>query len=74
VDRHSVGEPRAEESVDVRVGRAVMAAVLMDREDPLGGSGGAAEGVLDRVPKDALRQSPVEALEALRRGVVDGSG
>ena len=32
VDRHSVLEPRAQESMDVRVGRAILSTVLMDRK------------------------------------------
>src|SRR5437867_3505771 len=36
VDRHSVLEPRAEESMDVRVRRAILSTVLMDRKHPLG--------------------------------------
>jgi len=71
VARHPVLEPRAEQSMHVRVGRAVLAAVLMDREDALGTSSDAAESLLDGVTKDALRKVSVEPLEALGRGVVD---
>ena len=72
VYRHSVVEPRAEERVHMRVGGAVLTAVLMDCEDALGTSSGAAEGLLDGVAQDALGRVPVEAPETLRRGVVDG--
>ena len=65
VDRHSVREPRAEQSMYVRVDRAVLAAVLMDRENALSTSSGAGESPLDSVaqdhaPKDA-RQSVASA-------------
>jgi hypothetical protein len=69
VDRHAILEARAEESVHVRVGGAIPAAVLVDREHPLGAPGGSTEGLLDGVTKNALAEEAVEPLEALRRGL-----
>jgi hypothetical protein len=71
VDRHSVFEPRAEHSMHVRMGRAVLAAVLMDCEDALCAARGTAESLFDGVAQDALRKPPVDPLEALNCGVVD---
>ncbi len=56
----------------VRVGGAAQAAVLMDGEDALGASGGAAEGLLDGVTQNAIAEVAVEPAEALGRGVVHG--
>ena len=56
----------------VRVGWAVLAAVLMDCENTLGASSGAAEGLLDRITQDLLRKESIEPLEALRGGVIHG--
>ena len=72
VDRHPVLEPRAQESMDVRVGRAILPTVLMDRKHALGAASGATESLLDGIAQDALREMPVEPLEALRRRVVHG--
>ena len=72
VDRHSVLVPRALESMDVRVGRAILSTVLMDRKHPLGAPSRATESLLDGIAQDALREMPVEPLEALRRRVVHG--
>jgi len=72
VDRHSVFEPRAQESMDVRVGRAILSAVLMDRKHALGAASRATESLLDGIAEDVLREMPVEPFEALRRRVVHG--
>ena len=56
----------------VGVRQAILAAVLMDREDALGSANGAPESLIDRVAHDALREMSVEPLEARRRGVVHG--
>jgi len=72
VDRYSGLEARAEESMHVGVRQAILAAVLMDREDALGAASGSAEGLLNGVAHNAFRDMPVEALEARRRGVVHG--
>jgi hypothetical protein len=72
VDRYSGLETRAEESMNVWMRQAILAAVLMDREDALGSASGTPESLLDRVAHDALREMSVEALEARRRGVVHG--
>src|SRR6266571_304567 len=72
VDRHPVLEPRAEESVHVRMGGPALAAVLMDREHALGAPGGSAEGLLHGVTQNPLAEVAVEPMEALRRGVVHG--
>ncbi|PYQ19866.1 MAG: hypothetical protein DMF81_20475 [Acidobacteria bacterium] len=72
VDRYSGLEARAEESMHVGVRQAILAAVLMDREDALGSANGAPESLIDRVAHDALREMSVEPLEARRRGVVHG--
>jgi hypothetical protein len=72
VDGHSVLEPRAEESVYVRVCRAILPTVLMDRKGALGPASGATESLLDGIAHDALREMPVEPLEALRRRVIHG--
>jgi hypothetical protein len=49
----------------MRVGRSVLAAVLMDCENTLGASRGAAESLLDGVAQDLLRKETIEPLEAL---------
>ncbi len=41
--------------------RTIFTAVLVDREDALDPACCAAEGLVDGVPEDALRQAPVEA-------------
>lgn len=56
----------------VAVRQAILAAVLMDREDALGSASGAPESLLDRVAHDALREMSVDPQEARRRGVVHG--
>jgi hypothetical protein len=61
VDRYSGLEARAEESMHVGMRQAILAAVLMDREDALSTSSGPAESLLDSVAQDALRKVPVEA-------------
>ena len=58
VDRHAVLKPGAEQHVHVRVGGAVVAAVLMDGEDALGAPRGAAEGPLDGVAQNASERCP----------------
>jgi len=69
---HPVLEARAEESVHVRMSGSVLPAVLMDGEDALGTSGGAAKGVLDGVTENALAEVAVQLPEALGGGVVNG--
>jgi hypothetical protein len=49
VNRDSVLETRAEESMHVRMGRPILAAVLVDGEDSLGSPGNAAESLLNGV-------------------------
>jgi len=56
----------------VRVGRTVLSTVLMDREHTLGAPSCATESLLDGIAQDALREMPIEPLEALRRRVVHG--
>src|SRR5712691_814279 len=51
--------------------RAILTAVLVDREDTLDAAGRATEGLVHGVAQDALGQAPVEAGEALGRAVVD---
>ncbi len=51
----------------MRVGWAVLAAVLMDRENTLGASRGAAESLLDGVPQDPFQKESIEPQGALRR-------
>ena len=58
--------------MDVRVGRAIVSAVLMDGKHALGAPSCATESLLDGIAQDALREMPVEPLEALRRRVVHG--
>jgi hypothetical protein len=70
VDRHSVLEPGAQESMHVRVRRAILSTMLMDRKHALGAPRRATESLLDGIAQDALREMPVEPLEALRRRVV----
>jgi hypothetical protein len=57
--------------VDVRVRRAILAAVLVNRENALDTASRAPEGLVHRVPQNALGQAPVEAGEALGRSRVD---
>ena len=56
--------------MDVRVRRATLTAVLVDREDALDSPCRAAEGLVHGVSQDALGQAPVKAGEALGRAVV----
>jgi hypothetical protein len=72
VERYSGLEARAQESMHVGVRQAILAAVLMDREDSLGSASSAPESRVDRITHDALREMPVEPPEARRRGVVHG--
>ena len=72
VDSHPVFVAGAEESVHVRMSGPALAAVLMDGEQALGASGGAAEGPLDGVAQNALAEMTVQSLEPLGRGVVHG--
>ena len=72
VDRHPILEPRAEKRVHVWVRRPACAAVVMDRENPLGSSQGTTECLVDRITHDALGLGPVQPPEAFRRGVVHG--
>jgi hypothetical protein len=51
---------------------AVMAAVLMDREDALHPTGRSAERLVHGVSKDPLRQASIHAGESLGRAVIDG--
>jgi len=46
VDRHSVLESRAQESMDVRVGRAIPSSVLMDGKHALGAPSRAPDAVM----------------------------
>jgi hypothetical protein len=69
---HPVLEARAEESVHVRMSGSALPAVLMDGEDALGASDGAAKGLLDGVTENALAEVAVQLPEALGRGVVYG--
>jgi hypothetical protein len=71
VDRRSVLQPRAQQRVDVWVRRPVLPAVLVDREDTLHVSGGAPEGLLDRITDGPLRGRAVQPGEAFRGAVVD---
>src|SRR5438093_12603181 len=50
--------------------RAILPAVLVDREDALESPRRATEGLVHGVAQDALGQAPVEAGEALGRAVV----
>jgi hypothetical protein len=50
--------------------RAILPAVLVDREDALDSTCRATEGLVYGVAQDALGQAPVEAGEALGRAVV----
>ena len=56
---HPVLEARAEESVHVRMSGSTLSAVLMDGEDALGASGGAAKGLPDGVTENALAEVSV---------------
>ncbi len=56
----------------MRMGRAILSTMLMDRKHPLGAPNRATESLLDGIAQDALREMPVEPLEALRRRVVHG--
>src|SRR6266446_1208174 len=51
--------------------RAILSAVLVDREDALDTASSAAESLVHRVPQDALGQAPVEAGEALSSFVIN---
>jgi len=62
VDRHPVVESRAQESMDVRVGRAILSAVLMNGKHALGAPSRATESLLDGIAQDALREIAVEPL------------
>ncbi len=54
------------------MGRTILSTVLMDCKHALGASGRAPESLLDGIAQDALREMPVEPLEALGRRVVHG--
>jgi hypothetical protein len=54
----------------VRMRRATLTAVLVDRESSLDSAGRAAEGLVHRVPQNAFGQGPVEAGEALGGPIV----
>src|SRR5206468_12603532 len=56
--------------MDVRMSRATLTAMLVDRADALDSACRAAEGLVHGVAQDALGQAPVEAREALGRAVV----
>jgi hypothetical protein len=56
--------------MDVRMRRAILTAVLVDREHTLDSACRAAEGLVYGVAQDALGQAPVKAGEALGRAVV----
>ena len=56
--------------MDVRMRRAILTAVLVDREDALDSACRAAEGLVYGVAQDALGQAPVETGETLGRAVV----
>lgn len=56
----------------VRVCWAILSTVLMDRKDALGSPSCAAESLVHGIAQDALREMPVEPLEALRRRIVHG--
>jgi len=64
-------EAWTEQCVDVGMRRAQLAAMLMDGKDALDGARRPPEGLLDGIPKDSLRQTSVEAGEALGRAVID---
>src|SRR5260221_13820623 len=51
--------------------RAILSAMLVDREDTLDTASCAAEGPVHRVPHNALGQAPVEAGEALGGSVIN---
>jgi hypothetical protein len=72
VDRHSVLESWAQESVHVRVCRPILAAVLMDGEDTLNSPRCATEGPIHGIAENALGKKAVEALEPFRRRVIHG--
>jgi hypothetical protein len=59
--RRLVVQPRAQKRVDVRMRGAVMAAVLMDREDALDPTGRSAERLVHGVSEDPLRQASTRA-------------
>src|SRR5262249_6369840 len=56
----------------MRMGRALVASVLVDGEDALHATRGAAEGLLHGVADHALGEARLEAGESLRRPVIDG--
>src|SRR5207249_11093187 len=64
-------KPRAQKGMDVRMRRATLPAVLVDREDALDPACRAAEGLVHGIAQDALGQAPVDAGEAFGRAVVD---
>src|SRR5207249_7485152 len=70
VRRRLVLKPRAQKGMDVRMRRATLTAVLVDREDALDSTCRAAEGLVYGVTQNALGQAPVQAREALGRAVV----
>jgi hypothetical protein len=53
------------------VGRPILSAMLVDREDALHVAGGAPEGLLNRITDGPLRGRAVQPGEAFRGGVVD---
>lgn len=71
VNRHSVLEPRTEQSMHVRMRRPVHSAMLMNRENALRPSQGTAKRLVDSVAQNAGQETSVEPREPCRRGVVD---
>jgi hypothetical protein len=72
MNRHSVLEPWAEQGMYVRVSGSTYTTVLVNRENALSATGGAAESLLEGVPQDAFAEVTVQGPAAPSCGVVYG--